>query len=401
MKSINRIPPSVLLSSDDRNKGVVGMTRHSRGCFLEITAAAVLAVALLPGPAQAQAEIKVNDTTFMKVGFLLQTWADWQELASADGTTTTGYAQNLFIRRFRLFLSGQIVKDVVFFYQNDNSNLGKNKASATALATGFNTLDAYAMWKIVPEFQLQAGLFYVPMGRNVLVASSTTLTLDTGPTSLLSSTQTQSNAFRDTGFGATGFFLDDHLQYRAGVFSGERLPGSQNPPRYAARVQYEFFDTETGYLHQGYIYQGTNLGEKKIVAIGAGSDNQGDYHAYAADAFADIPTGSGDAATGSVNWFHYDGETRFATLPRQNDYLIEAGYYFSAVKLQPFVQFHEQRYSDAVNDSKSSHRYQGGFHYYVYGTNLKLTAAYTRLVPKLNSAAPTNEFTIQLQVFYF
>jgi Phosphate-selective porin O and P len=361
----------------------------------------VLVFILAAGPAQAQAVVMVNDTTFLKLGVLLQSRADWQEFASTDGTTTTGYAQNLFIRRFRFLVAGQVLEGVTFFYQLDNSNLGKNKASAAALANGLNTLDAFAMWKLIPGLQLQAGLFYVPMGRNVLTASSSALTLDTGPTSLLSNAQTQGNEFRDTGLGATGFFLNDHLQYRAGVFQGERLPGSKNSFRYAARVQYEFFDTETGYLHQGYVYQGTNWGEKKIVAIGAGSDNQGAYHAYAADAFADIPTGKGDAVTGSVNWFHYDGETRFATLPRQNDYLFEAGYYFSAVKLQPFLQFHGQSFSDAVNDSKSSHRYQAGLHYLVSRQNLKLTAAYTRLAPKLGSATSTNEFTIQLQVFYF
>ncbi len=353
------------------------------------------------GRAHAQAIIKASDTTFIKLGVQLQAWADWQQLASADGTTTAGYAQNLFIRRWRFLAGGQVVEDVTFFYQMDDTNLGKNKASSAALSTTPSIIDAFGMWHVAPELQLLGGMFYVPLGRNVMQAGSTTLTLDTGPTSLQSNAQTQSNAFRDTGFGATGFFLNDHLQYRAGVFSGERLPGVKNSYRYAARVQYELFDTETGYLHQGYVYQGSNYGDRKIVAIGVGSDNQGDYHAYAADVFADIPVSGSGAATGSINWFHYDGETRFASLPRQNDYLVEAGYYFAAAKLQPFLQFHTQRYSDAANDSKSSRRYQAGLHCLVHRQYLRVTAAYTRLVPKLDSAAPTNEFTIQFQVFYF
>jgi hypothetical protein len=364
-------------------------------------AIAALAVALLPAPADGQATIKASDTTFMKIGILLQSWADWQEVADASGTDTIGYQQNLFVRRARFQVAGQIAKDLTFLYVLDSSNIGKNKAAGTTLTATISTLDAFVVWKLAPEFQLQGGFFYVPLGRSTLTRSSSYLTLDAGPTSFLASAPTQSSSMRDTGFGVMGFLLGDRLQYRAGVYQGERLAGSKNPYRYAGRVQYEFFDTETGYLYQGYLYPGTNLGQRKILAIGAGSDNQGAYHAYAADIFADIPVGQGDAVTGSISWFHYDGEIRFPTLPRQNDYLVEAGYYVSSITLQPFLQFHAQNFSDAANDSKNSRRYQAGLNYYVSGQNLKLTAAYTWLVPKLSTAPATNQVTIQLQIFYF
>jgi Helix-turn-helix domain/Phosphate-selective porin O and P len=374
--------------------------RHSRvtvratARFASPLASLACVFALAARPAQAQAEIKINDTTFMKLGVLLQSWADWQELASADGTTTTGYAQNLFIRRARLVIAGQLVKDVTFFYQMDNSNLGRNKTSSTALASGFNTLDAWGLWKVAPGFQPQVGIFIVPFSRNEMGQASSRLTLDVSPLAFLGNAQTESNGFRDTGLGAIGSFMDDHLQYRTGVFQGERLAGSRNPLRYAGRVQYEFFDPETT-----YAYPGTNLGKNKVVAVGAGSDNQGAYHAYTADFFADIPVSDGDAATGSGAWLHYDGQTRFTSLPRQNDYLFEAAYYVSRAKVQPFLQMHLQRFSDAVNEAKDANRYQGGFNYYVHGRNLKLTAAYTRLVPKVG--VRTNEFTIQLQIYYY
>ena len=66
-------------------------------------AAAALAVAFLPSPAAAQAVIKVNDNVNFKLGFQFQGWADWTQSAA-----TGGYAQNLFARRARLLVGGQV-----------------------------------------------------------------------------------------------------------------------------------------------------------------------------------------------------------------------------------------------------------------------------------------------------
>lgn len=376
----------------------------NRNPFLRvILVCAATAASLAPAPARAQAIIKVSDTVNIKFGFQLQAWADFQELTNATGTDTiNGYQQNLFIRRGRFIVAGNLAKDVTFFFLTDVPNLGKNKSSGTALSSGFIVQDAFVQWKVANEFQLQGGFFLVPLGRATLASTSTFITLDAAPAGSISNAATQSSGFRDTGFGATGFFLKDHLLYRAGVFQGERQPGSRNAFRYAGRVQYDLFDTETG-----YVYTGTNLGKRKVVAFGLGSDNQGDYHAYTADAFADIPVGPGDAATGrdavtgQFGFFHYDGQTRLPGVARQNLYLFEAGYYCKTLKAQPFFQFQRQDYSDSVNDGRTNNRFQAGLNYYVSGQNLKFTFAYTRVVPNLSELAATNEFTVQLQAFYF
>jgi hypothetical protein len=201
---------------------------------------------------------------------------------------------------------------------------------------------------------------------------------------------------RDAGFGAQGFFLKNRLHYRAGVYQGARQTGGRNSYRYAGRLQYEFFDTETS----TFVYPGTNLGNKKILALGIGTDNQSGYHAYSADVFFDIPIGKGNAVNGSFSWFQYDGQSWFPTLPRQNDFLVEAGFYFGSAKVHPFFQYQSVNHANAADEAKDSRRYQLGLHYYVSGQNLKLSAAYTRLDPLRAGAPSTNQLTIQLQAFY-
>ena len=89
---------------------------------------------LMPVLAQAQAIIKVNDNVNIRFGGLLQSWGDSQQDAA-----TKGYGNNLFIRRMRFLVSGQVTPNLTFFFESDNPNLGK---APKAMGTGFMTQDA-------------------------------------------------------------------------------------------------------------------------------------------------------------------------------------------------------------------------------------------------------------------
>ena len=55
-----------------------------------------------------------------------------------------------------------------------------------------------------------------------------------------------------------------------------------------------------------------------------------------------------------------------------------------------------------VNDvSKDYRRYGAGVNYYVHGQNLKVTGQIPHLIPENSPVRPSNQFTLQLQVFYF
>jgi hypothetical protein len=94
---------------------------------------------------------------------------------------------------------------------------------------------------------------------------------------------------------------------------------------------------------------------------------------------------------------HGRGGGTLRTLLRQNDVLVEAGYLIQALKLTPVLQFARRDISDrSLGDEK---RTAVGADYWLAGQNANVKALYTRIAPR--GLAKQNEFTVQLQIFYF
>jgi hypothetical protein len=337
--------------------------------------------------AHAQAVIKVSDDVNFRLGALGQFQADWLEDPQADDTT-----RNLFIRRIRLLFGGQVAKNVTFFVETDSPNLGKALTGGKNISPGVVVQDAYGEFKLHDAFALDAGLMFVPFSRNSIQSAATLLPIDYGAYTFAQSAATQSTVGRDTGFQAKGYALSSHLEYRLGAFQGARDTASHRPFRYTGRVQYEFLESEG----TGFFYTGTYLGKKKVLAAGAAFDKQEDYHAYDADVFADYPTGPG-AVTAQFAWNRFDGDTTFTTLPKQNTFLVEAGYFLRDLKVTPVLQFaHRDILNTATGDET---RWSIGANYWWAGHNASVKGAYTRISPR--GLPDQNELTIQLQLFYF
>lgn len=294
-------------------------------------------------------------------------------------------------------LGAQIAPNVSFFYETDDPNLGKATANATAanpnnkaISPGMITQDAFLSWKIADPLTFDIGLMFIPLCRNCLQSAATLLPIDYGAYTFANSAATQSINGRDTGLQARGYVLGNRLEYRLGLFQGNRAEVN-NVFRSAGRIQYNFLDPETG-----FFYTGTYLGTKKVLTWGAGYDVQKDYRAYATDLFADHPLGPG-AVTAQVDYMIFDGGTTLPTLPKQRDWLAEAGYYLPKAKVTPWLQVENK----AV-DGKSSlneQRYQVGLTYYVMAHNLNIKGGYGKVNPETGGSA--NLFTVQLQGFYF
>ena len=176
-----------------------------------------------------------------------------------------------------------------------------------APGTGFIVQDAYLEWAIANEFRINGGLILIPLCRNCNSSAVNLVTMDYGTWSFQESAATQSSVGRDTGFQAKGYLVGDHLEYRAGAYSGFRAPGVKNAFRFAGRLQYNVFDVE-----KVQFYPGTYFGKKKILAIGGGYDAQSDYTAYAGDIFFDFPVGD-SGITVQGDYIHYDGGTTFGS----------------------------------------------------------------------------------------
>ena len=372
-----------------------------------ILRAAVLTAALAAFSASAPAQVivKVDETVYFQLGVQIQAWAE-----ATQDPVGGGYSQNLFLRRVRLLGAGRITPDVTFFFETDSPRLGNAGAGTTNptrnSAGAMIIQDAFGEWRIAGDKAiLGAGLMIIPLCRGIINSSLAILSFEVPTYSLQANASTQSSGGRDVGIQLKGYLLDDHLEYRAGAFSGERDvataagAGSRNPPQYAARLQYEFFDTE-----KGYTYSGTTRGMKKLLALGAWGNAQGDFRSWGTDVTADFPTAGRSAVTASGQYYFYDGGRQFA-LPRQHAFFSEAGYYFAFAAFQPFFRWERLSFSDPALESRDQTRWGAGFNWYVYGQNLKLSALYERIEPRVAAAGAskknTNHFALQLQLFYF
>ena len=345
--------------------------------------------------ARAQASIKVGDDVTIRFGTLLQGWGDWTQ-----DPVSEGYAQNLYLRRARLLVGGQVAKNISFFIETDNPNLGR---APKALGSGFILQDALAEVKFSDPLTLSAGLMFVPFCRNCIQSAATLLSLDYSTFSFLATPATQSSVGRDIGFQAKGYFNGNRIEYRVGAFQGFRAPAvggaaaGRNPLRGVGRLQINLFEPET----PGIFYTGTYLGTKRVLAIGGGFDTQagqGDnYKAWTIDAFLDHPIADSVSVTAQVDYFAYDGGQTFTTLAKQTAIFAEAGLYFKPARLMPFVKYETRNFDLAATPDEV--RYQIGFSYYRFGHNANLKVAYSRLDPDVGNA--TNQLTTQLQVFYY
>ena len=348
----------------------------------------VILVALLfvAAPAPAQVQIKVNDDTFFKLGLLLQTQAD-----ALQDANTRGYAQNVFVRRVRFLVGGQISKNVSFFLETDSPNLGKSVTTGTKNSQPTMYIqDAYVELKVNDALAIDAGLMLPSVSRNGLQSAATLLPIEYGPYTFANAAATQTSVGRDTGIQAKGYLRNKRLEYRAGVFQGMR-DQQDRELRLIGRLQYNFFDTETG-----FFYTGTYLGKKKILAIGAGLDHQHEYKGSAFDVFLDYPVKTG-AVTAQLDHIRYDGGGFLKSLPDQHITNFQAGYLIGKTRFMPVVQFANCNYADSARIDET--RYGAGINYYLSGHNTNIKALYTRI--NRDNTSNASQFTIQIQFFYF
>ena len=360
------------------------MKRHRHTWFaIGITLALLLAV--VPA-ANAQILIKVNDDTFFKLGLLLQAQGD-----AAQDPATRDYAQNVFVRRVRLLVGGQLAPNLTFFVETDSPNLGKSITSGTKNSQPSMYLqDAYVEWKINDAIALDAGLMLMSISRNGLQSAATLLPVEYGPYTFAHSSATQSNVGRDTGLQLKGYLANKKLEYRAGVSQGMRDTPNREL-RYTARVMYNFLEPESG-----FFYTGTYIGKKKILAVGGGYEHQHDYNGYAADVFLDYPLKYG-AITTQVNHIRFNGGDFLKTLKDQHSTLVEAGYLIGKTNLQPVVQY--SRRSFANGGGTDENRFGAGLNYFIKGHTANVKAFYNRI--DLDGVETANQITLQIQFFYF
>jgi hypothetical protein len=370
-------------------------------------------------------ELILGENFLIRPGILLQSWTEFlQDRVRQPNGDPGEFQMNSYIRRVRFYVSGLVFKKVAYLLLFEGTDLGLT--SPTGEKT-FDTLafrDALMSFPLHPAFSIQAGLFLVPFARNILQSTTTYLSHDILATSATFLTQTQTSLLRDTGLQLKGQLLGGHLEYRLAMLQGIRQPpqqegtrGGKNPFRFAGYLQYDFLDTEAGYVFDGYYF-----GRKKIFGLSAGFDYQkleGDgvdaYYALSGAAFANIPLSGdrengGDEVAALIQVLRFEPGTTLQPPPapggiaKQNDIGVELAYYNKGLSTSIFGKFERRMHSDVAFEAADLQIIGGGLKYFIAEASSNVTLAYNYLdTPNAdqNVVNPFSQLLMQLQLVYY
>lgn len=371
------------------------------------------------GPPLKPARIE-NDTLSLRLGMFAQ-----PQFEAAGAPDATKSAKNIYLRNVGLYVEGTVFDYFEYFFAVNYPNLFKvdptNQTGGTSKnAPGLNVQDAIVTLKPFGKksygdaLKLDAGFMLPSLSHSSLENPFTLYGLDyfvnTYRRNVLTSTDPfksngQSPQGRDAGAQLRGLVLGDHLEYRAGLFQGLRvgpLPasegteaelGSVNFFRFTGRLQVNILDAE-----KDFFYQGSYLGEKKILSVGGFIDFQDEYISAGGDVFLDMPLGPGVVtAQGSI--IVWDGRNFIQTLPKQTAYMAQAGYTIQKLMLSPIVRFEYLDPAEPTPASPSEIRYSGGLAFWPWGHTSNFKAFYT-YVKRDPAPEPFNQVNVQWQVYF-
>ena len=353
-------------------------------------ALALLVVVAWPARSSAQWVIESKDQkTNIKIGFLVQPQLETLETADQSGTST-----NLFLRRFRILFGGKIADKWTYFFETDSPNVGKGTGTTGAKDAGFVYMqDAFVSYNHSDAFKVDVGMMLLAQSHNHIQSAASLLPVDYGAYTFVESGPTGERVGRDYGVQLRGYPFKQHFEYRLGVFQGLRGTDSKNTLRVAGRGVWYPFAAETG-----YFYAGTFQGGKRVVGIGASFDKQKEYGMYGFDAFIEQPFNKGQQGiTAQFDWNRADGDTFLTSLPKQDNFLLEAGFHFGKGKYSPFVQYAARNYDNTTTADQNS--LQVGFAWWMAGHNRNLKASIGR---QHTEGQPDRlQALVQLQIFYY
>jgi len=396
-------------------------------------------------------EIKLADNTWFRFAVQVQAWL----LARQDRLTTGAdgsYGYDAFCRRCRFFATGSVVKNVTFNFLFEAAPGRADPVTGVKAAATPQVLDAYGNIKFADAFALSFGNILLPLTRNGTQGTTTYLSLDVANTSTTPAAQGNTYVLRDLGVQADGYFVDNHLEYRLGIYQGSRQPAAgtaqtagHNGPRVVGSLMFNFWDPEVGYVHGGHYY-----GTKRVLGVMGNIDYQSfrkdapglpaptapttnqpggtDKNAYvgiSAAAFINLPLAGvsrtgGDELAGLLQWGYWDGGFRqsgatpsnagtYPNVLKQMNYLAEAAYYNHAAKFSVFGKWEMRKIDDeyiaALKAAQNVMWIAGGLKYYFAPANLaNVTVQYERTI--FNDApsgvqSGTNAVTLAFQTILY
>ncbi len=348
-------------------------------------------LALIPTSSWAL-EVYRNGDMSLGVGLWGQGWYQYVRDFDRDGDGEWDDDVHDFImRRFYLNVEGAVTQQMGFFVHYAGDRIGQEGLdnSGLGLGSGMALRDGWVDYKIcTKDLILQAGRMYVPFTRDYGTTSTKALLtteLNWGQGGLRSAIFYPSKVGRDDGVTVWGNVMDDKLQYRLMIGEGEenKTTNPDDTLRFAGRLSISLLDSETAWFNKG-----TYLGEKKILALGCGADQQADlmingqkkdYESYTVDVHLDYPLGECPVtaeiayiwinnAVSGITWSDLAAGTDGDMVSAKAGILLLG-------KIQPF--WHIETIMPDGNDSDDTLVYGIGCNYYLKGLANKLSAEWS------------------------
>ncbi|HVY29547.1 MAG TPA: hypothetical protein VHB79_23470 [Polyangiaceae bacterium] len=352
----------------------------------------------------------------IQLGLLAQPQFEMAGAPDADYTT-----KNLFLRRIRFMVGGSLLDRFDYFFDTDYPDLFKvdpaNQSGGTGKnAPGLNVQDAFVTFRPLGNLiKVDGGFMLPPLSHNALQGAGTLYGYDYFVNSFRRNVLSNLDPFgssgqspngRDAGVQLRGLVLGDHLEYRLGVFQGVRVGpvpamgmgagtvAGNNFFRVAARLQVNVLDAEPG-----YFYQGSYLGTKKILSVGAFYDFEDQYKSRGFDALVDLPLGPG-VVTAQANFVQWDGGNFILTLPKATAIMAEAGYLIAPIMLSPIVRIEKLTFDQPTAVAPNETRYGGGLAFWPYGHTSNIKAFFAK-VQRDPAPHGFNQINLQWQVYFY
>jgi hypothetical protein len=217
-------------------------------------------IAAASSPAFGGPKWEIADDSYIQLGALGQVHGSFTENAADE--------HDLYLRRARIILSGQVVDGVKFFMETDNDNAGRSGTSDVST----DIQDAFVEQRIVTNHYVQGGLILLPFSFENASSAGSLLGLDYNLETLKFA---ETFAWRDYGVVFRGDF-GKRVAYRLGAFDGyDDKAGTKNPDakmRGTGHIAVNLLgETETG-----WFFTQERLGDKPYLALGVGTDQQKD-----------------------------------------------------------------------------------------------------------------------------
>ena len=353
---------------------------------------------ITPVISQAAGTITFGEDQYISVGFGMRASYSSFEDAANNGDNS----QDFDLNSARLYIAGSLNK-----YIKGMFNTEKSGADDT-----FQVIDSAGIFEVTPDIAIWAGRFLSPSSRANMAGPY--YTSGDGYWQNIAARYGWNGGYigRDDGVALVGLALDQRLAYSFGAFEGDRIfnftglpnisttnPDQNDDLMYASRLQYSFWDKETGYYGTANY-----LGKKDIFTVavagrykgdGAASTTEvGNYSQLAVDLLIEKKVGVG-AISLEAAYYKYDTDDVF-TSEQGDAYALGAGFIFNKTlgwgQLMPIVHY---QIFDA-DDGITTKRTDVGLNYIIDSYNAQIATTYRSL--DVTDQSEQGQFVVELQL---